>query len=388
MKKGTGRWLVLSWLVLGLAQIEEREATAAFTFLDPGFTQVDIAVGFPADAPPPTGNGPNGIVVLPNGDLIVSNVLGGVYVVPTSSGPVSVTPAMHASPTACITGMAMADNGVIYGDCQNENGIRIVTPTGVVTNTGSNYGHGAAPFGMCSDPRNGRILIGDRLMCGADIYDPPTNDASGFVNQLNFFLGGAIDGIATTCSGSYILLADGIYGVIKIDRTVPAPYPASILATLPAGSGSADGIAIGRPGTPLDGYAFVNTTGGFIYKVDISSGALTTFASGGSRGDFIATDGQGNLYATQTDRVVKISPVSSSGSFVFAGGNVCDSLLCSIDAACACAGSNQNICISLRDQLNEICSEPATNPGREHRLEALANRLQTYRTTGQIAICP
>jgi hypothetical protein len=54
---------------------------------------------------------------------------------------------------------------------------------------------------------------------------------------------------------------------------------------------------------------FVNTWHGNLIRIDTNNGnAVSTVASGGSRGDFVTVGADGCLYATQSDRVEKMSP--------------------------------------------------------------------------------
>jgi hypothetical protein len=73
---------------------------------------------------------------------------------------------------------------------------------------------------------------------------------------------------------------------------------------------NADGIALGRSisGGPPP-FLVVNRTDGTITKVDLQApdAPQTDLVSGGSRGDLTAVGADGCLYATQTDRVLKVS---------------------------------------------------------------------------------
>src|SRR5205814_9637935 len=82
-----------------------------------------------------------------------------------------------------------------------------------------------------------------------------------------------------------------------------------------------DGIAVAanaaNPSQPP--FAFVNNNDGTITKFDLSTSPATnvgSIASGGSRGDFVAVGPDGCLYATQTDRVVKVTNADGTCSLI------------------------------------------------------------------------
>jgi LPXTG-motif cell wall-anchored protein len=67
-------------------------------------------------------------------------------------------------------------------------------------------------------------------------------------------------------------------------------------------------------GHGIDGIAtsgddiYANSNDGTIERIDHTTLALTVVASGGSRGDFVTVGPDGSLYATQSDRVVRLTP--------------------------------------------------------------------------------
>lgn len=61
-----------------------------------------------------------------------------------------------------------------------------------------------------------------------------------------------------------------------------------------------EGIALGT--CTLAGKAYVNTNGGTVVEVDLTTSALTVIPTGGSRGDFVTVDPNNSLLLTQTDR--------------------------------------------------------------------------------------
>jgi PEP-CTERM motif len=80
--------------------------------------------------------------------------------------------------------------------------------------------------------------------------------------------------------------------------------------------GGPDGTAIGLSGT-IANELFVNTNGGTVVEVDLSTLAQSTILTGGSRGDFVTVDPITNtLLITQTDSILRLTPISGG----FTGG--------------------------------------------------------------------
>src|SRR5262249_44638607 len=76
--------------------------------------------------------------------------------------------------------------------------------------------------------------------------------------------------------------------------------------------GVVDGSALGSG--VLAGNLFVNTNGGTVVEVNLTTLAQTLIASGGSRGDFVTADPlDGSLLLTQTDRVLRLTAPPGGG---------------------------------------------------------------------------
>jgi len=81
-----------------------------------------------------------------------------------------------------------------------------------------------------------------------------------------------------------------------------APTPGAIITPLPH-IPNADGIAVSNDA--LRPFLYFNRQDGIITKLTPTT--LTDIFTGGSRGDFAAVGFDGCLYATQTDRVIKVT---------------------------------------------------------------------------------
>ncbi len=369
--------LAMSLLLCGLTA--SRTHAVFTTFLEPGFVQQDIITGFPTVKGLGI-LGPTGIVVLTNGDFVIVNKGdNALYRFPSTGGVVS--PANIIIKPADLDGLAFADDGNLYGTRFNLGAIFRID---LVTNTKTSLVDGLLrlTLGIAADPISGDLFVSEQFVKRLMRFTPSTNALQRLFSRNGFL---RPDGVAVTCDGLRIFVADLDLGIMEVARTGGPP---TLFVAIP-GNG-ADGIAIGRPGTALQGFIFVNTITGKIFKIKLSDGAVSLFADGGSRGDFITTDLKGNLYATQSDRIVKISPtVPASGSFIFPGGNVCDTLTCAARALCgpACR-SNQGICGMLLARIQMACDKAETSPrAAKAELDAIANQIQRLRRSGQLA-CP
>ncbi len=121
---------------------------------------------------------------------------------------------------------------------------------------------------------------------------------------------GVYDGIAFTADGSRLYVADyNTQHVLGLDRAGTVVFDVSL-----SGHGP-DGIAVARPNTVIGGVdfsnnVFVNSNDGTIQRIDVNTpgNPVTVVASGGTRGDFTSVGPDGCFYATQSDRVLKLSP--------------------------------------------------------------------------------
>jgi LPXTG-motif cell wall-anchored protein len=107
------------------------------------------------------------------------------------------------------------------------------------------------------------------------------------------------DGLGISGDGKTIYAAELDQSVHGYDATTGAEV---LDVSIPGGHG-VDGIA-----TTQNGDIFVNANDGTIERIDHATHAVTVVASGGSRGDFVTVGPDGTLYATQSDRVVKLTP--------------------------------------------------------------------------------
>lgn len=122
------------------------------------------------------------------------------------------------------------------------------------------------------------------------------------------------DGIAYTQDGSRFYEAAGthVYGFDLKQSGTPVVLDVDLSRNTPPDT--PDGIAVAQSyalagGINVSNNVFVNTWMGHLVRIDTNNGnAVSTVASGGSRGDFVTVGADGCLYATQSDRIEKMSP--------------------------------------------------------------------------------
>jgi hypothetical protein len=131
---------------------------------------------------------------------------------------------------------------------------------------------------------------------------------------------GSVDGITFAPDGTLFAKGPGasIFSVNGTNSATPGAF--TIVANVP---GNPDGVAIAlsltNPPTPL--FLFVNRNDGNISKVDLTQSpvVISSVVSNGSRGDLIAVGPDGCFYATQTDRVLRVTNADGSCPFTPTG---------------------------------------------------------------------
>ena len=146
------------------------------------------------------------------------------------------------------------------------------------------------------NPTNGHLFVGSFL--GGEIWD--LNPANGAL--LPFASAAQPDGLALSPDGRTLYAAAAnISSVVGFDTTTGTQVYNS--GQIP---GVVDGLALGTGN--FAGKLFVNTNGGTLVEVDLSTNAQTVIASGGSRGDFVSVDPTNDtLLITQSDSVLRLS---------------------------------------------------------------------------------
>ena len=134
---------------------------------------------------------------------------------------------------------------------------------------------------------------------------------------VSLFASQGADGLSLSADGSILYMAiNGTGHLLGFNTSTHLQvFDSGFIASGP--SLGIDGTALGS-GT-LAGNIFVNTNGGLLIKVNLTTLAQTVLVSGGSRGDFVTVDANdGTLLFTQTDSVMRLT-APTGGGFV---GNV------------------------------------------------------------------
>lgn len=123
------------------------------------------------------------------------------------------------------------------------------------------------------------------------------------------FATGNFDGLYFTSDGSRLYGAEvSLQHIFGFDRS-----GTQVLAVDLSGHGP-DGVAVAKANAVIGGIdisnnVFVNSNDGTIERIDVNNGnGVSVVASGGSRGDFVTVGEDECLYATQSDRIVKLIP--------------------------------------------------------------------------------
>lgn len=158
------------------------------------------------------------------------------------------------------------------------------------------------PVGLADDAATGDLFVSD--FCGGRILRilSPQSAAptvTAFVSGLH-----NPDGLTAASDGSLYSLDSG-----KVIRIAGAgsgtPGQVAVLANVP----EADGIAIGGYSAGAPSYLLINRNDGILTRVDLSGSTAkqTDLFTGGSRGDLVAVGFDGCVYATQSDRILKVT---------------------------------------------------------------------------------
>src|SRR5438034_1170599 len=158
------------------------------------------------------------------------------------------------------------------------------------------------PSGLASDPLSGDLFVSDSAGVSPADAILRISPVSGLVITYAQF--SSADGLAFGSDGTlYAVVGGASSDPVKISGT-DQPQPPTV-TPLPNAL-CPDGLAISLdPTTP---FLYTNNScNGSITKINLSSSTSTDIVTGGSRGDFVTVGSDDCLYATQTDRVLRVS---------------------------------------------------------------------------------
>ena len=270
-------------------------ATASFAHAGMALTTAGSTAGFGlstfSDTYPNSSTiGPLGIAFRADGKVMVSDFPGNVRVLNDVDGQdaSSVTPASNYG-TAGAVGLTNL-GGTIYMASQSS----------------------ASVYSMAFDGSSRSFLAGVATATGitndgTDLFVSGSFAGTGFIDKVTTagvvttFQTGGFDGLSVDVGAGIIYASASSIGHVLGFRISDGAQVFDSGAI----SGGIDGVAIGQ-GT-LAGNLFVNTNGGTLVEVDMTSLAQTVVADGGSRGDFVTVDPNGTLLLTQTDSVLRLT---------------------------------------------------------------------------------
>jgi hypothetical protein len=284
--------LLLACLLLPMPGFAQ--ATAA-----PGYAVTNFATGFVNSGI--GGIGPIGLAFDSSGNLLVGDYFTGFIYKFGPAGGVAATSLNSTTLGPAIAGLAFTKDGRLYLARQHAGDVVEVDPSnGAKLRTVATIAHAT---GLATDPLSGDLFVslacGPALGCPLVIYRI-SNFASG-PGTVTVYANVGADGIAFGADGT--LYTNGILTAIAGTNSAT---PGAVTISDPVGA-DADGLAISEdPNTP---FLYGNSTLGYITKVDFTTSppTKTSIVTGGSRGDFATVGPDGCLYATQTDRVLKVT---------------------------------------------------------------------------------
>ncbi|HEX8069805.1 MAG TPA: protease pro-enzyme activation domain-containing protein [Pyrinomonadaceae bacterium] len=278
----------------------------------PGFAVSTFASSFPNDCF--TNIGPIGLAFDANGTLLVGDAQnnnlyafgqqGGV------AGPATLVGTVPAQFGLSLAGLAFTRDGRLYAVLANGNNLVELNPTtAAVVRTVAHFS-GGSRFALAVDP-----VSGDLFVSGFDGIIRVSNFAAG-PGTITPYTSGDFDGIAFATDGTLYAAAELQGGIHRIAGTnAPQPGAATLIAILP---GNPDGIAFEpNPAHPAKPFLYVNRNDGTITRIDTSAlpdtpvtpcaAGCTDIYTSGSRGDFVTVGPTGCLYATQSERVIRLT---------------------------------------------------------------------------------
>jgi len=283
---------------------------AAFTTYSPPFTGgTDIATGFPTCSTPTGAAGPTGVAVDGQKLFVADTCTGLIYRFGPDGGTAATAEATSAAAVA--NGGLTIAGGRYYGTryaYASVTGSGVVEFDPVALTVTRTISATINPRGITTDPLTGDLFYAEAPGAVRRIANPV---AASPADTVFASPGSAVyDGIAVTADGSRLYVADyNTQHLLGLDRAGAVVLDVSL-----AGHGP-DGIAVARPNTVIGGVdfsnnVFVNSNDGTIERIDVNTpgNPVTVVASGGTRGDFTSVGPDGCFYATQSDRVLKLSP--------------------------------------------------------------------------------
>ncbi|MCX2749715.1 GDSL-type esterase/lipase family protein [Arthrobacter sp. MI7-26] len=299
--------------------------SSPFTFLETPFTQNLFASGSTAGLF-------GGVAFAPNGDVWADDCVfsgGSLHRFSQTStyqqdGATLASETTVASGAGC--GLTNNPDGFLYSNTSN-GVVQINATTGAAT--GLVFGQPGNALGITTDPQtHDLVYVGGISPNYGAIFTAAPGGASHIFSGAT--VGSFIDGIAFDPSGNYLFLSNRSNNTVTIlNRN------GSLVQSSPTISGVPDGISFHSTTPP---FVVTNNNDGTMTRLDFPNGdftqtpTLSTFASGGYRGDLTQVGPDGCIYVTQqgtnfpdgtmsgANSIVKICPGFAPPSGVGSGG--------------------------------------------------------------------
>ena len=275
-------------------------ASTDFASFSPPLTgATDFATNFP-NSSESFGTGPIGMIDNGTNFFVQDYDNGMLYKFPITGGDAATV----QSASSGLFGLALS-NGVYFGTGLGSTVSRFNPSTLAVSSTSVALPCGGAE-GIAADPLSTDLYVD--TSCGVYRVQNPTSASPTATLFSTSIPDDQFDGISISSDGQEIWAADTSAGnAVEFNRS------GATVATIPDSRGL-DGIGIAKPGVISGGInvsnnIFINNNDGTITRVDTNnSHAISTVATGGSRGDMVTAGPDGCLYATQSDRIEKLAP--------------------------------------------------------------------------------
>jgi len=218
-----------------------------------------------------------------------------------------------------LAGLAFTKDGRLYAALQQNPGkvVELDPTNAAVLRTVVNFNNATA---LATDP-----ISGDLFVSNFDGVQRISNFANGPGTLTPYFSSGFTDGIVFAPDGTlYVKSGCCPDFVARVAGTNTAsPGATTIIAYVDEG----DGMALeSNPADSSKPFLYVNRTNGIITRIDTSAlpatptdpcgSACTDIYTGGTRGDFVTVGPDGCLYATQSERVIKVTKADGSCSLL------------------------------------------------------------------------
>lgn len=298
---GTARALAACGTVLAGLAIGATSASAAYDAA-PGYAVSTFAAGFAHAG----GIGPVGLAFSPWNTLFVTDAADqSLREIPMTGGAGQVVTSYVGTPH----GLAFGKDGKLYMALTEtgNDGIWQVDPaTGALVQP--RVASVPCPVGLATDPLSGD-LFASSFTCSANLWRISAPGSGSPVVSAYATGFGDLDGLTFGPDGT-LWGADRSQSadILRIDGT---NTPTAGRVTPAADVANADGVAVGSNGSSQ---LMVNRTDGNIVAVDLSrpTPQVTPVMTDGTRGDLVAVGPDHCAYATQTDRIVRVTLASGA----------------------------------------------------------------------------